>query len=73
MEGISDLWKLAVDFILSKLIKNEKLFVRHTVKELAFDGYHDILLALASIFEKNPPFPGNTFGWFYGVRAFYTP
>ncbi|KAG1701393.1 Scavenger receptor class B member 1 [Nymphon striatum] len=61
-----DFWiKFIADLALVTLLKNEKLFVKHTVKELAFDGYHDILVALSSLVEKHPPVYGNRFGWFY--------
>ena len=40
-------------------------FITHSVRELTFDGYDDVLLQMKSMMGGNSEIPMDKFGWFY--------
>ncbi|GIY61184.1 hypothetical protein CDAR_249801 [Caerostris darwini] len=47
-------------------IAGERLIVKKSIKQLAFDGYKDIIILLSPILKKDIPFKNGLFAWLYG-------
>ncbi|GBN20424.1 hypothetical protein AVEN_74673-1, partial [Araneus ventricosus] len=47
-------------------IAGERLIVKKSIKQLAFDGYRDIIILLSPILKKDIPFKNGLFAWLYG-------
>lgn len=51
---------------LAFTVAGERLIVKKTIKQLAFDGYKDIIILLSPILKKDIPFKNGLFAWLYG-------
>lgn len=47
-------------------IAGERLIVTKSIKQLAFDGYKDIIILLSPILKRDIPFKNGLFAWLYG-------
>ncbi|KAG8190173.1 hypothetical protein JTE90_008705, partial [Oedothorax gibbosus] len=47
-------------------IAGERLIMKKSIKQLAFDGYRDIIILLSPILKKDIPFKNGLFSWLYG-------
>ncbi|XP_015916683.1 scavenger receptor class B member 1 isoform X2 [Parasteatoda tepidariorum] len=47
-------------------IAGERLIVKKSIKQLAFDGYKDIIILLSPLLKSDIPFKNGLFAWLYG-------
>lgn len=47
-------------------IAGERLIVQRSIRQLAFDGYKDIIILLSPLLKKDIPFKNGLFAWLYG-------
>ncbi|XP_054718226.1 scavenger receptor class B member 1-like isoform X2 [Uloborus diversus] len=56
--------RLAASFLFG--VAGERLIVKKSIKQLAFDGYRDIIILLSPLLKKDIPFKNGLFSWLYG-------
>jgi len=47
-------------------VAGERLIVTKSIKQLAFDGYRDIIILLSPLLKRDIPFKNGLFAWLYG-------
>lgn len=57
--------RLAASLLFS--VAGERLIVTKSIKQLAFDGYRDIIILLSPLLKRDIPFKNGLFAWLYGV------
>ncbi|XP_035218521.1 scavenger receptor class B member 1-like isoform X1 [Stegodyphus dumicola] len=56
--------RLAASFLFG--VAGERLIVTKSIKQLAFDGYRDIIILLSPLLKHDIPFKDGLFSWLYG-------
>lgn len=56
--------RLAASLLFS--VAGERLIVTKSIKQLAFDGYRDIIILLSPLLKRDIPFKNGLFAWLYG-------